>query len=445
MRTTRWNDRAARRMHLWAAVVLMSGMASVGEPEISSSREVAPQADGTRAQAWAAIAWSEHGKNWLVVWREGYLNEAGTEIWCARVDEKGQPLDPQGIKLAGGPGIRSDVKVASDGRDWLVVWGELASGKDWDIRGQLVGLDGKKKGEPFTVVEGPNNQCQPAVAFAAGAYHVVYSAFSGAGLPNTPGNGYALYGARVSRDGKLLETVPRQLVGNKGMQSHYPTIATDGESLAVVFESTRHSVWGGESLNRVLLDAKTGAVKAGELPPARSHRDVRMTGGAITPRWLPVACSGEGFLTVVRCMEGFGGRPPYLGKVLTLSSTGELKETPVVLNGLRGVREGRQWYSLPKTALAFDGERFLFVMESLSGNDNSQAMGIVGWYVAKDGGSIVHGNPRGGFAIATEDGKTHVLPTVCGGPKGVCLVVNSELRGVDDMKLVARLVHYRVK
>ncbi len=113
-----------------AVLILASGMAWAAEPQIGPPRDVAPQVASSRAQAWAAVAWSEQARMWLVAWREGYLNEPGTDVWCAQVDEKGQPLDPQGIKLAAGPGIRSDVKVASDGQDWLVVWGELTAGED---------------------------------------------------------------------------------------------------------------------------------------------------------------------------------------------------------------------------------------------------------------------------------------------------------------------------
>lgn len=53
---------------------------------------------------------------------------------------------------------------------------------------------------------------------------------------------------------------------------------------------------------------------------------------------------------------------------------------------------------------------------------------------------MICGRPKGGFKIAAETGKEHILPAVSAGPKGVCLVVNSELRAVEDLKLVARLV-----
>ena len=67
-------------------------------------------------------------------------------------------------------------------------------------------------------------------------------------------------------------------------------------------------------------------------------------------------------------------------------------------------------------------------------------MGIVGWVINREGNPLLAGASKGGFAIADEPGKEHILPAVCSGPQNTFLVVNSELRGIDDLKLVARIV-----
>jgi hypothetical protein len=119
------------------------------------------------------VAWPAGANAWLVAWREGCLNESATEIWCARVDANGRSLAPAGIRIAAGNGLRSHVKVASDGNDWLVVWAELGNGNDWDIYGCLVSANGQPCDKPFLIAGGQDNQCQPAVAYAGDSYYVV--------------------------------------------------------------------------------------------------------------------------------------------------------------------------------------------------------------------------------------------------------------------------------
>jgi hypothetical protein len=63
---------------------------------------------------------------------------------------------------------------------------------------------------------------------------------------------------------------------------------------------------------------------------------------------------------------------------------------------------------------------------------------IHGWFVGADGKPA--DDPKKGFVIAAEAGKSALLPTVAAGPKGVSLVVYTEFRGVDDAKLLARLI-----
>ena len=97
-----------------------------------------------------------------------------------------------------------------------------------------------------------------------------------------------------------------------------------------------------------------------------------------------------------------------------------------------------------RSAVTFDGERYLVVMDwAGAGTGPNPATSpfqteIHGWFVGADG--KVADDPVKGFTIAADAGKSEMLPTVAGGPKGVSLVVYTEFRGADDMKLVARLV-----
>ncbi len=405
--------------------------------EVGPPREVAPKAPGSRAQTWASLAWSAKANAWLVAWREGCLNESATEIWCARVNANGEPLDPAGIRIASGTGLRCDAKVASDGENWLVVWAELGSGKDWDVYGCLVSADGRPCEKPFLIAGGQDNQCQPAVAYAGDSYYVVWAGFSGSGLPNTPGNGYGLYKCRVSKQGRVLDS-PVELVSNKSYQASHPMIAAGKDKLAVVFMETTHIKWGVNVLNYLILDAQTGKTVAGPLPPTRGKSD-RQLGDKVSARWVPVAAIGDMFLTLVRDVESFGGRNPYLPTFWTLTSSGTLNKTGLSVDALMTPRV----YYLPgHVALASDGQRFLYVSESPRSRKvaDQMQMGIVGWVINREGNQLLAGASKGGFPIADEPGKEHILPAVCSGPQNTFLVVNSELRGIDDLKLVARIV-----
>jgi hypothetical protein len=413
--------------------------ADTSQPSVTVGRpvDVAPKVPGSRAQTWASLAWSAGANAWLVAWREGCLNESATEIWCARVDANGRSLDPAGIRIAAGNGLRSHVKVASDGNDWLVVWADLGNGNDWDIYGCLVSANGQPCDKPFLIAGGQDNQCQPAVAYAGDSYYVVWAGFSGSGLPNTPGNGYGLYKCRVSKQGRVLDS-PVELVSNKSYQASHPMIAAGKDKLAVVFMETTHIKWGKNVLNYVILDAQTGKIVAGPLPPSTGNND-RLLGNKVTARWVPVAAIGDMFLTLVRDVESFGGRNPYAPTFWTLTSSGSLKKTGLSVDALMA---SRVYYAPGHVALASDGQRFLYVSESPKSRKgaNQMQMGIVGWVINREGNQLLAGASKGGFPIADEPGKEHILPAVCSGPQNTFLVVNSELRGIDDLKLVARIV-----
>jgi hypothetical protein len=157
---------ASRISHRLFGLALPLGLvlaAAAGQAaEVGPAVEVASKAEGTRYQTWASAAWSEGAKAWLVAWREGYLNEpeTGSDIWCGRVSAdpstgSGQAvkvLDPAGIRLTKGKGLKDRPRVASDGKGWLVVWEDLSNGKDWDVRGSL------RKARPST----PRGYSSPA-------------------------------------------------------------------------------------------------------------------------------------------------------------------------------------------------------------------------------------------------------------------------------------------
>jgi hypothetical protein len=94
--------------------------------------------------------------------------------------------------------------------------------------------------------------------------------------------------------------------------------------------------------------------------------------------------------------------------------------------------------------LAFDGERYLLVFEEI------EVVGLAGGKVRVKGlhlpaaGRLADGKDekalaQGAFVIG--EGKWNcLLPAACAGTKGVSLVTYADVRGPDDIKLLARIV-----
>ena len=405
--------------------------------QIGSAFDVAPNVEGTRSQGWASVAWAEVNKCWLVAWREGFLNEDACDIWCGRVDADGKPIDPKGIRLTAGKGIVDEPKVASDGKEWLVVWHDLSNGKDWDVRGVIVSADGKPRGEPFTIAGGEHNQCVPAVAFAGGNYHVIWAGFSGNGIPGDAGSGYGLWGVRVSCEGKVVGE-PVELVSNKDSQSVYPSAAGGDDVVMVTFR--RQGLKGPRMWNRIILDAGTMKIVKNALPVVRDAKGekkefLQLDGQKISRLTVPVAYGGGVFLSVA---QRYTVSPLHQIGLLVVSKDGELKEGDTAEPWAES-RPTDHW-RYARSAIGFDGVNFVVVAEGKVAKDGPDRtrLEIRGWVVSPEGKVICGG--KSGFIVSPVEKYEQVLPAVCGGPKGVSLVVNSELRGVDDLKLVARII-----
>ena len=71
-----------------------------------------------------AVAASDEG--YLVAWRD-FREPAGPALYAARVRPDGTVRDSRGLRLPAGPEA-SEAAVASDGRDFLVVWSEPVAG-----------------------------------------------------------------------------------------------------------------------------------------------------------------------------------------------------------------------------------------------------------------------------------------------------------------------------
>jgi hypothetical protein len=379
-----------------------------------------------------------------VVWREGFLNEPdrGSEIWGARVSADGKALDPAGIPVAKGKGLKDRPVAASDGKDFLVLWQEMPGGKSWDVWGARVGGDGKAS-DPVMVAGGEDNQCWPAVGFAKGNYVAAWQ-----GWVN---GGYGIYCARLSSECRVLDAKPAEVVGGCAVrgkqQGIMPAICTRGDELLVsgicqCFGQGQTYLFGR------FVDPATGQPQ-GAAPPFPGYDKKKCTGpllGSETTQNLAVAMGKKGRRFFATCWGTWGVSSFNIhvtddeGKAVHLPDWGvsPLKEQYFIWVASQGF--------IPRQEVAFDGDKLLVVADWSEGNDRprkaddlyNQKTSIYGWRVGDDG--RITKERRFLVAEGGPNGRNQVCPSVAAGPAGSCLVAWSDIRGADDVKVLARVV-----
>jgi hypothetical protein len=250
--------RASRIAHrVFSLVVVLGGLLACGAAfgsEAGAPIDVAPKVAGTQLQLWPRAAWAADSKSWLVVWREGYINEEATDVWCARVSADpstgstgspqagsglvGKALDPAGIKVCAAKDRQERAVVASDGKGWLVVWEDFRNGKDYDVYAARVSPEGRVLDPDGFLIAGDDpsspseaagglrrtghNQCKPDAAWSpstgsgqdGGSWLVAWRSYEltpnawPAPHPTVKLNRYLAFGVRVGSDGKVRDAKP---------------------------------------------------------------------------------------------------------------------------------------------------------------------------------------------------------------------------------------------
>jgi hypothetical protein len=154
---------------------------------------------GIPAQRMPAAAFG--GGNYLVAWQD-FREDDGPHIRVARVRPDGTLLDKNGLRLPSAPGA-SGPAVASDGRDFLVVWQEPGAGEgELAIRAARVSGSGALRDGTALELGTTSGLVRVAVAFGGGRYLAVWSG-NAPGEP--PFSALHVFGARVARDGTVLD------------------------------------------------------------------------------------------------------------------------------------------------------------------------------------------------------------------------------------------------
>lgn len=183
--------------------VLTSAARSPAQSLTVGDEKLIPLASASSAsfQAMPAVAFGQG--IYLVAWREGWAGKGGTShIYVARISRAGEILDSRGIAIA--PEVKGQQdrpRVAFGGGVFLVAWQDF-NGKDCDVLAARVSVKGQVLDDrPIAVAAGPRTQALPDVASDGRNFLVVWQGLVG---EETSYRGLA---AVVGADGKVGQAI----------------------------------------------------------------------------------------------------------------------------------------------------------------------------------------------------------------------------------------------
>jgi hypothetical protein len=272
------------------------------------------------------------GTNYLIAWEEE--RDGALDIFAARVSPAGAVLDPEGISVSAGPAAKTRPGVAFDGINFLVVWADSRAGS-WDVYGARVSKDGAVLDpEGIAIGTGAGAQSNPAVAFSGSRYLVVWSDDSQGGWVDMRGAILDTGGSVLDDDVLVSPSVTRTVPGGPWG----PSVAGDGSNFMVVWQSLRGSTWD---------------VYCARVTPSGDVLDP--AGIAVTAseeeEWYPwIASNGSQYLVVWHGISG-GSYDLFAARVGT---DGTLLDPQKIF-----VSEHRYWQRYP--SVASDGKDYLVV------------------------------------------------------------------------------------
>jgi hypothetical protein len=359
------------RLHLAALVVLLA-CTSQGDRPVAA-RAAPAGASRTRLAVQPEFTIAEnmfHPANPGWLWRPGLAESGGvylatwivsdgvqTDVWGARVTADGAVLPPGPFAITTAPGDQKVAAVAGGDAGWLVTWVDLRSG-----------------------------------LFPTGVY---------------AGQG-DIYGARVARDGTLLDPDGLPLVAD-GTAYSDPAAAWTGAGWLVTFQQSYTSIHGvlvgpaGDAGARFFVAAPT----SGRL----SFPELACGGGTCLEAWSSRELYvNEGDIEGVR-IDGVAGAPLDLAPVPIATAPGDQNQP----------------------AISFDGRDFLVVFE-----DRRDGTGYEVWgaRVSSAGGVL---DPAG-FPIARTDGAIPTRPSVAFDGRNHLVEWRDTSVGSEDVPIRVRAV-----
>lgn len=345
-----------KRGAMFLRIVMMASLSGVASMSLAGNlgTEVLLTAEG-RHSFEPSVAFG-NGK-YLVVWRAG-ANE-NSDIVGMFLNADGKPEGSKPFGVCSAKDWQEQPRAVFGGDKFLVVWSDMRGGKDFDVFGTRVSLEGKVLDpEGFPVCAEQANQCRPALVFDGKQFVVAWEDFRGAKEEPDKNGFIGVFSKRktydicftyVSPDGKPQDS--RGLPAMPGATVEWPALACGANGKLLLASETGYGIFAGQPVGE--KDAR----KYG-------GRDFGERGRALTPS---VSSSGDGYMIVCGNFRpiGRGGGGGKGSTALLLNSDGQpvtdiaidSKSTPVF-----------------RPASAWDGTAY-----------------IVAWSIVRNGG----GGPKG--------------------------------------------------
>jgi len=279
------------------------------------------------------------GTNFFLIWCENRMGFQ-SQIWGARVNRNGVPLDTGGIPISTTDGNKQFTGVSFDGTNYFVVWYDIRNGNG-DIYGTRVTTGGivlDPQGIPISTPS--TGQIDPAVCFDGSNFLVIWS--------DARLGTWDIYGARVTQSGTVLDPQGFPISTAPDMQGD-AKLAFDGLNYLVVWYDTRNSSTSDADIYGARV-SPAGIVLDTLGVPICTARNLQ---GA--PR---LAFDGTNYLViwydsreVADICDVYGTRVTPEGVVLDIT-------------GIPIAKPGNNWDWTP--AIAFDGTNYLAVWEDRS-------------------------------------------------------------------------------
>ena len=277
------------------------------------------------SQMYPAVAFD--GTNFLVVWEDWALGESThPHIFGARVSPTGSVLDPTGFAVSTAELSQVAPAVEFDGANFLVVWEYWRTLGESDIYGARVSPDGRVLDSAGIAISTATSfQGHPAASVGGTDALVVWQDLRHQPYPH-------IYGARVSRDGLVLDPAGIAISAQTGAEVS-PATTFNGADFLVVWEDLGGSGYSeihGARVDQagVVVDTSGFCVSAGACD--REHPEVVTDGGLSLVVWRDYVAEDTSFVR--------GARVNQLGSVIdtlgiAISSAGYEQCFPVVASG----------------------------------------------------------------------------------------------------------------
>jgi hypothetical protein len=217
-----------KRFYLLLTLIVNSSPAQTGEFLIDTSI-VYVAAGSIQEEPIGAF----DGTNYLVVWVD--FRSIDSEIYCTRIDQSGNVLDPWGIQVTDDNFYQKEPDVVFDGINFLIVWRDNRT-DGGDIYGARVTPSGTViEVNGFLISGAANLQREPDLASDGTTSFVVW-------MDDRTTAPYSdIYGARVSQGGTVLD--PNGiLISDASLNQQIPSVSFDGTNYIVVWQDYRSGV-----------------------------------------------------------------------------------------------------------------------------------------------------------------------------------------------------------